>query len=101
MAMDMGCEVMAKSYRKMMEKGKRTKEQALPIIEVYEFLGERIEDGVIYNLFDTGYFNDILKSYIHGALQRAGVDDKTQDAIRGELKTLLDMATAKEVCDRY
>jgi hypothetical protein len=97
------CEMMAASYRKMVADGKLKEEDSRMKIDVYEFLNGKIEDGVIYNLIDTGYFNELIKSYIRGAMERAGagVDDNTKNAIYCELMDMFDTMTAKEVYGRY
>jgi hypothetical protein len=98
---DMGCEIMASSYRKLVSEGKMTENEAKLSIEVYDFLKDKIHDGVIYRLFDTGYFNGLLKSYVKGALEGAGVDENTKEAVNSELHYLLDTMTSREVDKKF
>jgi hypothetical protein len=98
---DMGCEIMANSYRKLVSEGKMTEEDVSLDIAVYDFLKDKIDKGVIYKLFNTGYFNGLLKSYVRGALEGAGVDENTKEAVNSELHYLLDTMTSREVDKKF
>lgn len=97
----MGCEIMASSYRKLVSEGKMTEEDVSLDIAVYDFLKDKIDKGVIYKLFDTGYFNGLLKSYVKGALEGAEADEDTKEAVMGELHSLLDTMTAREIDKKF
>lgn len=60
-------------------------------------LNGRSEDEV-YELFNTGAFNDIVYTYVKGAVGNAGLSEYTSQVL-DELKFLFDAVGAKEICE--
>jgi len=74
--------------------------------KVYDFLATCDEDD-IYNLFDSGAFNSITKSFVNctvSTLMKAGtIDAKQAEAVRDQFAELLGgfYGGAKEIHERY
>ena len=64
-------------------------------IKVYEFLGD-LPEGGIYELFNTGAFNDILKAYTEMAAKNIGLTEDQAHQLTRELNYCLDMTGAKQ-----
>jgi hypothetical protein len=94
-----GYRIMAESYRKLVKDGKMTEEEAASDIKIYDFLAECTQDD-IYNLFNSGAFNDITKAYLRKALVSAEINDEEKGLIMEELRWSIDTMTAKEVVER-
>ena len=91
-----GYEILAQGYKQLVKQGEMTEEQAQPEIRILDFLGECSQDD-IYRLVDSSAFNDIIKAYCRKALQSAEVDEKTTDAVMGELRWLFETTNSKEI----
>ena len=69
-----GYGLMANSYKQLVEKGVISEEDAKTDIKIFEFLNDCSQDD-IFTLFDSGAFNDIMKSYCKRALDLSGIDN--------------------------
>jgi hypothetical protein len=86
---------LADTYLMLAEKGEIPKEEAERKRAVYAFLGTSSDD-MIYDMFDSGAFNSIVKGYVALALKNADTDKKTADAVKQELHILFDTIKAKQ-----
>ena len=93
-----GFKLMADSYRQLVEQGKISQEDAERDIVTYDFLATCKQED-FYRLFNSGAFNDIVKAYMHKALEGAGVDNETTNKVMEELRWLFDTKQAREVCE--
>lgn len=95
-----GFKIMADSYRKLADEGKITKEQAEKDCKVFDFLSGCDQDD-INNLFDSGAFNDIAKSYMRIAvkelIEESVIDEEQGQAIKNRFALLFSEKTAKDV----
>ena len=92
-----GYRIMAESYKKAVEQGKLTEEEARPHIKAFELLGELTQED-LYTMVDTTAFNEIIKAYCRRALREASVDKNIEEDVLTQLKLLFDEMRAKEVC---
>ena len=95
-----GFTMMADSYRKLADEGKITKEEAEKDCKAFDFLSSCDQDD-INNLFDSGAFNDIAKSYMRIAvkelIEESVIDEEQGRAIRNRFALLFSEKTAKDV----
>lgn len=75
-----GYRIMAESYKKAVEQGKLTEEEARPHIKAFELLGELTQED-LYTMVDTTAFNEIIKAYCRRALREASVDKNIEEAM--------------------
>lgn len=94
--MNKGYIMQAEAYKTLADQGQISKEEADKKRAVYAFLGT-IDNDQLYDLFDSGAFNSIVKSYIRLALKNTETDEKTAEGIMQELRRLFDTNGAKEV----
>lgn len=106
---------MAAHMKKQVESGKvpdEAKESVLRSAEVYEFIGEADERGllpdvvdnlldVVDNLLGEGLFNDAIKGYVSMALNDVELTQSTKDAIESSLRYYLDTKTFSEAREYY
>ena len=99
-----GYEVMAKTYRKLSERGEISKEEAEKKCKVYDFLASCDEED-IYNLFDSSAFNEIAKEYMRLAVKElvseGKIDEDQGKAVRNRFSLLFDEKQSKEVCEMW
>ncbi len=95
-----GFKMMADSYRKLVNDGTITEEQAKRDIEIYDFLATCDNDDFC-RMVDSSAFNDIIRAFLHKAVKDANVTKKTEEKLLGQLRYLFDEMTAKEVLNRY
>ena len=93
-----GFEMIAEQYKELLKQEKIDEQTANKEIRIYDFLAECEKDD-FYRLVDSGAFNDIVKAYMHKALEGAGVDNETTDKVMEELRWLFDTKQAREVCE--
>ena len=95
-----GFKIMADSYRKLADEGKITKKEAEKDCKAFDFLAT-CDDDDICNLFDSGAFNDIAKSYMRIAvkelIEERVIDEEQGQAIKNRFALLFSEKTAKEV----
>lgn len=91
-----GFKLLADSYRKLVEQGKLSEEEAKRDIEIYDFLATCNQDD-FYTMVDSSAFNDIIKAYCRKALKNANTDKETEDRVMNELGWLFDTVGAKGV----
>ena len=94
-----GFKMMAESYRKLVEQGKFTEEQAKRNIEIYEFLATCDTDDFC-TMIDSSAFNDIIRGFVKLAVKKADLDQKSQEKVIDQLRWLFDEKTAKEILDQ-
>ena len=58
-----GYTMLAESYKKLLQEGKVTEEEAKKNIKVMEFLAECSEEEINI-MFDSAAFNEIMKEYV-------------------------------------
>lgn len=99
---------MAAHMKRQVESGKvpdEAKESVLKSAEVYEFIGEADERGllpdVVDNLLGEGLFNDAIKGYVSMALNDVELTQSTKDAIESNLRYYLDTKTFSEAREYY
>ena len=68
-------------------------------LAAFRLLNGRTEDE-IYNLFNTGAFNDIVYSYVKSAIGNAGYA-KYKNEILEELRFLFGAVGSKEICEAH
>jgi len=92
--------MMADSYRKLANEGKITKEEAEKDCKAFDFLSSCDQDD-INNLFDSGAFNDIAKSYMRIAvkelIEESVIDEEQGQVIKNRFALLFSEKTAKDV----
>ncbi|PBF57201.1 hypothetical protein BGT96_19675 [Clostridioides difficile] len=93
-----GYEMMADSYRKLVEDGELDKEVADKEIRIYDFLATCDSDDLC-RMVDSSAFNDIIRAYLKMAVQSADIDEDAREKVVGQLRWLFDEKTAKEVLD--
>lgn len=93
-----GFEMMAQSYKVLLERGQIDKEEAERKITVFDILGSCSQEQ-IYDLFDSSAFNMIVKDYVKLALKNTETDEETSEKIMQELCRLFDTKGAKEVSE--
>lgn len=95
-----GFTMMAESYRKAAAEGKITKEQAEKDCRAFDFLSS-CDDDDINNLFDSGAFNEIAKSYMRLAvkelIEEGELDEEQGRAVRNRFALLFSEKQAKDV----
>lgn len=89
-------EMLAESYKKMMESGKIEKEVAEKEIRVLDFLST-CDKADICRLFASGAFNDIFKGYLNAAIEDAELDMKTAARLRESARWVLDTKSASDL----
>ena len=93
-----GFEMIAEQYKELLKQEKIDEQTANKEIRIYDFLAECEKDD-FYRLFNSGAFNDIVKAYVHKALEGAGVDNETTSKVMEELRWLFDTKQAREICE--
>lgn len=93
-----GYEMMADSYRKLVEDGELDKEVADKEIRIYDFLATCDSDDLC-RMVDSSAFNDIIRAYLKMAVQSADIDENAREKVVGQLRWLFDEKTAKEVLE--
>lgn len=96
-----GYTMLAESYKKLLQEGKVTEEEAKKNIKVMEFLAECSEEEINI-MFDSAAFNEIMKEYVRRAINNAdlGEEEKKEEIkskIMNELRWLLSEKTAGEI----
>ena len=95
-----GFKMMADSYRKAAEEGKITREQAEKDCKTFDFLANCDQDD-FNNLFDSGAFNDIAKSYMRIAVkelvEEGTLEEEQAQAVKNRFALLFSEKTAKDV----
>ena len=91
-----GFNLVAESYKRMVNDGKIEKEVAEKEIRVYEFLSTCDEDDFC-RLVDSSAFNGIIKAYLKLAISKANIDEKSKDKVMNQLNWVFDEQTAKQV----
>lgn len=99
---------MAAHIKKQAESGKvpdEAKESVLRSAEVYEFIGEAEERGLLQDVADKllgeGLANDVIKGYVAMALNDVELTQSTKDSIENNLRYCLDTKTSSEAREYY
>lgn len=92
------------AYRSLLEKDREDmcdadKEYIRAQIKALEPFAERTEEERRM-MFDTGAFNDVLKSYCKVAMQNCDIDDKVISQVLEEVAWLLDTVCADKILKR-
>lgn len=77
-----------------------TKDYILRKAKVFELLAKCDSDDEIFEIFDTGTFNQVVIAYCERAMKNCEVDNYVVDRVIGELKRLLDNYKAREIFKR-
>lgn len=91
-----GQETISNSYKRLVEQGVISEEDAKIDTKIFQFLKDCTEEEIC-TLFDSGAFNDIVKAYCKKALEISGVDVERKLMVMGNLKSLIDLVPAKEI----
>lgn len=96
-----GYTMLAESYKKLLQEGKVTEEEAKKNIKVMEFLAECSEEEINI-MFDSAAFNEIMKEYVRRAINNADLGEEEEkeeikSKIMNELRWLLSEKTAGEI----
>lgn len=99
---------MAQQLKQQVDTGKipdELKESMLKTVEVYSFLAEIDDHGLLQELaetlFNEGIFNDAIKGYIAMAMKDVTIDQLAKDSIEGNVRYYLDTKNAVEAADYY
>lgn len=96
-----GYQMMADSYRKLIEQKRDTFTESEikefeREIDTYDYLAKKPEDEK-YILFDTGLFNDITRAYCKKAMENTKIPAEQVSEVLSELRFLFDTKNAKEI----
>lgn len=91
-----GYEMMAESYKKMIEQGKINREVGERYAKIYDFLATCDTDDLC-RMVDSSAFNDIIKSYLSMAVNKAGIDEDAKKDVLNQIRLIFDEKTASEV----
>lgn len=95
-----GFKLMADSYRKAADQGNISKKEAEKVARSYDYLSSCDQED-IFNLFDSGAFNEIAKSYLRLAvselIEEEVIEEDQGRAIRNRFSLLFSEKTASEV----
>jgi hypothetical protein len=89
-------EMIADSYKILIEQGKIDKDTAEKEIRIYDFLGTCDIDDLC-RLVNSAAFNGIIMAYCKLAVKNADIGDKEQDKILSQFPWIFEEYTAKEV----
>ena len=95
-----GYELMARSYKLLLEQGKIEKDIAEKNIRIYEFL-QNCDKEDINILMDSSAFNDIVKGYINIVADTSGLDEEAAAKVRNKCRHIFDGCNAKEALEYY
>ena len=95
-----GFTLLSDSYKKALEQGEISKEEADKKCRVYDFLASCDQDDFC-NMFDSSAFNEIAKSYMRLAVREltdeGTIDEEQAKAVRNRFSLLFDEKQAHEV----
>ena len=92
-----GYELLASSYRSLLERGKITEEEATKKIRIFDFLTTCDKED-IYTLVDSSAFNDIIKIFCKQALENSSVSKQSAKKVIDELGDLFNFP-CEEICN--
>lgn len=99
---------MAQQLKQQVDVGKipdESKESMMKTVEVYSFLAEIDDRGLLQELaetlFNEGIFNDAIKGYIAMAMEDVEIDQTLKESIQGNIRYYLDIKTAAEAARYY
>lgn len=101
-----GYSYLSATYRKAAEQGKVSQDYAEKQCKAFDFL-ETCDDEDIYNLFDSGAFNSIAKSFVHCTVSQlikdGTLNEKQAEAVRAQFSELFEgfHGGAKDIHERY
>lgn len=95
-----GYTLMADSYRKLMEQGKISEEDAKAEIRIYEFLATCDTDDFC-RMIDSSAFNDIIRAFLKMAVENTDLGDAEKSKVIAQLRWIFDEKSAKEVLTKY
>ena len=93
-----GYEHLALSYRKLIEQGELTEDEAASTLKTLDFLATCSQED-IFNLVDSGAFNDIMRNYFRKSLHKAELDKDTVRLVISEFNSLLEWQSAKQISE--
>jgi len=91
-----GYKILADSYRKSIEEGKVKKEEVENELKALDMLSNCSNED-IFELVNTGAFNDIIKAYAKKAMNNVGIKDNEISATMDEMRWLFDTVGAKDI----
>lgn len=92
-----GYELLASSYRSLLERGEITEEEATKKIRIFDFLTTCDKED-IYTLVDSSAFNDIIKIFCKKALENSSVSEQSAQDVINELSNLFNFSCEK-ICN--
>lgn len=90
-----GYEMMAESYRRLVNKGLISTEDAEKKIRIYTFLASCDSEDLCI-LADSGAFNGILKNALTSAMNAANLNEESKENVHSQLRWILDEKSAKD-----
>lgn len=93
-------ELMAESYKRLMNDGKIDKIEAKKEIRIYDFLATCEMDDFC-RMIDSGAFNDIIRAYLEMVIKNTDLDEESKNKITGQLRWIFDEKQTKEVLSEY
>lgn len=96
-----GYKMTVESYEKILESDRTDidKDYIKAQIKSLEPFAERTEEERI-KMFDSGAFNEVLKSYCKVAMQNCGFEYEEISKVLGEISWLLDTVNANDILKR-
>ena len=83
-----GYKIIAESYKELLKEKNINQEIAEKKIRIYDFL-DSCDDEDLFNLVDSGAFNNIIKSYVKAAIVKSGIKKNEEEKINLCLKEIL------------
>lgn len=83
-------------YRKILEEGKISEEEAKKEIRIYDFLSSCDQDDFC-RMVDSSAFNDIIRAFLKMAVVNAELEEEQQGNVLNQLRWIFSEKSAKEV----
>lgn len=95
-----GFSIMAQGYRRLLDQGVISSEDAAKSVRIYEFLAECDKDD-LYKLFDSSAFNGIVLSYVSKVcaelVDEAWIDGYQSLMMQFRVKSLISEVSSKDI----
>lgn len=91
-----GYKIIAESYKELLREKNIDQEIAEKKIRIYDFL-DSCDDEDLFNLVDSGAFNNIIKSYVKAAIVKSGIKKNEEEKILQQINLLLEDSQSKEI----
>lgn len=91
-----GYKIIAESYKELLREKNIDQEIAEKKIRIYDFL-DGCDDEDLFNLVDSGAFNNIIKSYVKAAIFNSGIKKDEKAKILQQINLLFEDCQSKEI----